>query len=286
MSFSINTNNNALAALETLNNTQQAMTRTQNRVSSGLKVAGAADDASTFAIAQGQRGDIAGFQQVSSSLALGSAVVNVALQGAQSISDTLNLIKAKVVQAQGAATDADAAKIQGDIKSFLTQIDSTVNAASFNGANLISKNAVDDSVLSSLNTVVTAGVAAETADHINVTAQKLDTATLLIAALDVGSVVKAIGAAGDTALGLVNTAIAAVTTSLAALGTSANQLTAQSNFVKSLTDTLTSGVGTLVDADLAAESANLQALQTKQQLGIQALSIANQGPGAILTLFR
>src|SRR5450755_491622 len=98
MSFSVNTNNNALAALETLNLTQQALTKAQGRVSTGLKVAGAADDASTFAIAQGQRGDIAGFQQISGSLAIGSATVNVALQGAQSISDTLNQLKAKIVQ--------------------------------------------------------------------------------------------------------------------------------------------------------------------------------------------
>ena len=93
------------------------------------------------------------------------------------------------------------------------------------------------------------------------------------------------GSAG-TALGLVNAAIAKVSTALSSLGTAANQISTQRDFVKTLTDTLTTGVGTLVDADLAAESANLQALQTKQQLGIQALSIANQGPGAILSLFR
>ncbi len=101
MSFSVNTNSNALAALETLNLTQQSLTPTQKQVSTGLRVASAADDASTFAIAQGQRGDIAGFQSISNSLALGTATVNVALQGAQSISDTLNQIKAKVVQAPG-----------------------------------------------------------------------------------------------------------------------------------------------------------------------------------------
>src|SRR6266853_2997335 len=130
MSFSVNTNTNALAALESLNLTQQALTKTQGRVSSGLKVAGAADDASTFAIAQGQRGDIAGFQQVSNSLALGSATVAVALQGAQSISDTLNLIKAKVVQGQDPTQNATA--IQNDIASFIAQINSTAAAAQFN----------------------------------------------------------------------------------------------------------------------------------------------------------
>jgi len=85
---------------------------------------------------------------------------------------------------------------------------------------------------------------------------------------------------------VVEAAINKVKTALSQLGTAANQIATQTNFVKSLTDSLTGGVGQLVDADLAAESANLQSLQTKQQLGIQALSIANQGPGAVLALFR
>src|SRR5260370_28757048 len=146
MSFSVNTNTNALAALETLSPTQQALTKTQNRVSTGLKVAGAADDASTFAIAQGQRGDIAGFQAISNSLAVGRATVNVALNGAQTISDTLNSIKAKVVQAQDPTQDHIA--IQNDIKAFLAQIDSVAAAAQFNGVNLISATSNAENVLS------------------------------------------------------------------------------------------------------------------------------------------
>ena len=92
--------------------------------------------------------------------------------------------------------------------------------------------------------------------------------------------------ATSSILGVVEAAINKIKTSLSQLGTAANQIATQTNFVKSLTDSLTGGVSQLVDADLAAESANLQSLQTKQQLGIQALSIANQGPGAVLTLFR
>jgi flagellin len=382
MSFSVNTNNNALAALQTLNLTQQAMTKTQGRVSSGLKVAGAADDASTFAIAQGQRGDIAGFQSISNSLALSAATVNVALQGAQTISDTLNQLKAKIVSAQDPTQDHNA--IQNDVTSLIAQIDGTAQAAQFNGVNLISSTATNLTVLSSLNR----SGATVTAATLTVSAQKLDSATLVISGLNianqggqlaVGTVIAAnhdtlavtaagatttfefvssmtqtlttasnvavliggtIGAtvanlntalsqegfnpsfnasgnvnftsaAGDvtavafaggatkfvgstvgsasvaaTAITTVENAINAVKSALSRLGTSANQISTQSNFVKSLTDSLTTGVGQLVDADLAAESANLQSLQTKQQLGIQALSIANQGPGAVLSLFR
>jgi flagellin len=384
VSFSVNTNSNALAALETLNNTQQALTKTQGRVSSGLKVGSAADDASTFAIAQGQRGDIAGFQQVSSSLALGSAVVNVALQGATSISDTLNALKAKIIQ--GLSSSAGSLpSIQNDINSLVSQIDSTGAAAQFNGVNLIqaaSSATTDDKVLSSLNrsgaTLTTASItvasqdltsstlgvsginisdagasltlaasfSASTGNTVSLTTAAGTTtfefvataATSLTASTNVAVVIGAttgttvanlnaalskngfnstfdpqgnlnissgagpitaqaetgvvglsggVGAAQTgSVLAVVETAIGKVQAALSSLGTAANKLSTQADFIKNLTDTLTTGVGQLVDADLAAESANLQALQTKQQLGIQALSIANQGPGAVLTLFR
>ncbi|MDB5411115.1 MAG: flagellin [Rhodospirillales bacterium] len=391
MSFSVNTNSNALSALETLNLTQQSLTKAQNRVSSGLKVAGAADDASTFAIAQGQRGDISGFQQISGSLAIGAATVNVALQGAQSISDTLNSLKAKVIQGLS-SSPSSLASIQNDIKSFIAQIDSTASAAQFNGMNLINDaaagttTAANDAILSSLNRAGTSLTAAS----ITVASQNLSSAALGVRGINIanpaatlalgatytaatgdtisfvsgpatalvtttfefvtdlttslsaagnvpvvlggtngqttaalttalsqhsyaaafdttgdlivtsstgpittatssnGGLATSIGATANSsgALGLVETAIATLQTSLSALGTASNQLATQTNFIKTLTDTLTNGVGQLVDADLAAESANLQSLQTKQSLGIQALSIANQGPGAILTLFR
>ncbi len=379
MTFSVNTNTNALAALQTLSLTQQSLTKTQGRVSSGLKVGSAADDASTFAIAQGQRGDISGFQAISNSLALGSAFVNVALNGAQSISDTLNSIKAKVVQAQDPTQDHTA--IQNDITAFLSQINSVAAAAQFNGVNLINTGSTNQSVLSSLNRT---GSIVSTAT-ITVNAQDLTAAGLSVnglnvantsATLSLGStyapatgqtlaltsggvtttfelvtnLATALSAAGNkavviggttgqstanltaalatngynasfnttgnlvvtagagditaavsgvtgltTALGpattvnaltVVETAINSIKTALSHLGTAANQITTQTNFVKSLTDSLIGGVSQLVDADLAAESASLQSLQTKQSLGIQALSIANQGPGAVLSLFR
>jgi flagellin len=385
VSFSVNTNSNALAALQTLNLTQQSLTKVQGRVSSGLKVAGAADDASTFAIAQGQRGDISGFQQVSASIALGSAVVNVALQGATSISDTLNQLKAKVIQ--GLSSSAGSLpSIQNDINSLIAQIGSTGAAAQFNGVNLIqaaSSATTDDSVLASLNR---SGATLTTAS-ITVASQDLTTSTLGVSGINIsdpgaqltlaasfsaatGNTISLTTAAGVTkfefvatagtsltastniavvigattgqtvanlnaalskngfnstfdpqgnlnisaaapggitaqtitgvvgltggvgpaktagVLATIETAIGKVQAALSSLGTAANKLTTQTNFIKSLTDTLTTGVGQLVDADLAAESANLQSLQTKQQLGIQALSIANQGPGAVLALFR
>src|SRR6266849_8356878 len=192
VSFSVNTNSNALAALQTLNLTQQALTKAQGRISTGLKVAGAADDASTFAIAQGQRGDIAGFQQVSNSLALGSATVAVALNGAQTISDTLNQIKAKVVQAQDPTQDHNA--IQNDITAFINQIDSLAAASQFNGVNLLSGGANSQNVLSSLNRT---GATIATAS-ITVAGQDLTTAGVGVSGINVAAGSVTLNATGST----------------------------------------------------------------------------------------
>src|SRR3954468_4666882 len=123
MAFSVNTNANALAALQTLNFTQRALSSTQAHINSGFKVGGAKDDASTFAIAQGMRGDIGGLRAVGDSLALGEATANVALAAAQSISDKLITLKDKVVQAQSANVDKTA--IQKDVAALKKEIDDT-----------------------------------------------------------------------------------------------------------------------------------------------------------------
>ena len=81
-------------------------------------------------------------------------------------------------------------------------------------------------------------------------------------------------------------AITEVSSKLSKLGTGAKALNSHLNFVSKLQDSIDAGVGNLVDADLAKESAKLQALQTKQQLGIQALAIANQSSSILLGLFR
>src|SRR5215467_4850609 len=229
MSFSVNTNNNALAALETLNLTQQSLTKAQSAVSTGLKVASASDDASTFAIAQGQRGDIAGFQSISNSLALGSATVNVALQGAQTISDTLNQIKAKVVAAQDPTQDHNA--IQNDITSFLNQIDSTAAAAQFNGVNLINAGSTNENVLSSLNR----SGATVTAATITVNAQNLTAAGLAINGLNIAN------ATGKLTVGAAFAPALADTIAVTAGGT-----TTTLEFVTALTDPLTKAGNTAV----------------------------------------
>jgi len=217
MTFSVNTNTNALAALESLNMTQQALTKAQNRVSTGLAVASAADDASTFAIAQGQRGDIAGFQAISSSLSMGTATLNVALQGATTISNTLNELEAKVVQSEDSTQDKNA--IQNDIKSFLSQIDSTASAAQFNGVNLINGGAATtQSILSSLNRSGSNINAA----FISVSVQNLQISALGISGLNVADQAMAVTIGSTFTVPASNSAITVVTTNSA--GTAATSI--------------------------------------------------------------
>src|SRR5690349_21838578 len=150
MGFSVNTNGSALAALRTLNMTSRALNDTQSRINTGFKVNGAKDNASTFAIAQGMRGDIAGLKAVQESLSLGQATTNVALSAAQSISDKLSELKSKVTQGQASNVDRNA--IQNDINAIVQSISDIGAAAQFNGVNLLNNSSASGlSVVSSLN---------------------------------------------------------------------------------------------------------------------------------------
>jgi len=269
---SILTNVGAMAALQSINTTSRSLTQTQNRISTGLRVETAKDDSSTWAIATTMRGDVSGMNAISDNLALSTSTVGVAASAAQSVTDLLNKIKEKVVAANG--TGVDTAKIQSDIDQLVQQVDSVVNAAQFNGTNLVNGGSDVDLLASLDRSGSTVSVST-----ITVTAADLTSATLGIDGIDVTS----------DAAGAVDTIESAITTATAAgasFGSVQNRLDIQSDFIKSLSDALTSGVGSLVDANMEEESARLSALQVQQQLGVQALSIANSTPQSILTLFR
>jgi flagellin len=270
MALSVNTNVGAMVALQQLGKTNASMQKTQLAITTGLRVAGPKDDASSFAIAQNMRGDIAGMSAVKTALANGEATVNVAVEAGQSISDLLTEMKAKVVQANQAGLDsASRTALHNDFNELRNQISTIVSTASFNGTNLISSSASNTSVLSTVD-----------GSTISVSAQKMDVTTLGINASVINT-----SAGAATALTAIDTAITKVSDKLAALGSVAKRIEVQANFTTKLQDILKAGVGNLVDADLAEESAKLQSLQIQQQLGVQALSIANAGPQSILALF-
>jgi flagellin len=226
--------------------------------------------------------DISGFKAISDSLSLGEATVAVASSAAEQIVEELNGIKELIVSAQ--SENVDHTTIQNDIAQRTAQVASIVGAAQFNGANLLATDvdgngATGLSVLSSLDRVGTGAPAASTIDVASVDFQaNLDLSGNLTAITDT--------ATAATALGEIEAFIQTAVDGAAALGAASSRLESQSSFVSKLTDSLTSGVGALVDADLEETSARLQALQVQQQLATQSLSIANQAPQAILSLFR
>ena len=279
---SILTNNSAMVALQTLRGINKNLGQTQSEISTGKSIATAKDNAATWSISKVMESDVSGFKAISDSLGLGKATVGVASAAAEQIVGELNDIKQLIVSAQ--SENVDHAKIQNDIAERTAQIGAIVGAAQFNGANLL-KTDVDGngagtfSVLASLDRV---GTGAPTPGEIVVTSVNFE------ANLDLAGNLTAIANTGDaaTALGEIEGFIQTAVTGAAALGASAKRIDSQSEFVSNLMDAMKSGIGALVDADMEEASARLQALQVQQQLATQSLSIANQGPQNILSLFR
>lgn len=276
---SILTNNSAMVALETLRNINRNLESVQGQISTGKKIANAKDNAGVWAVATVMSSDVASFNAISDSLNLGSSTVGVARAASEKIVETLQEIKTLIVTAQG--ENVDRAKIQTDIDAKVKAIEGYVAAAQFNGLNLIDGSSSDAvKVLSSLDRDADGAV---TASHIEVERVDLSTDGDLADLLDI-DVSDTDGAeeALETIEELLQTAIDAA----ASFGSAQKSITGQAEFVKTLVDAMNSGIGSLVDADMEAASARLQALQVQQQLGVQALSIANQTPQALLSLFR
>ncbi|MBL8771313.1 MAG: flagellin [Phenylobacterium sp.] len=272
MPNSVNTNLGALVALQNLNATNAELATTQTRINTGKKVASAKDNGAIFAIAQNQRATSNALNSVISSLERNQSAVEVAISAGETISDVLLQLKEKALAARDSGLDtASRTALNDEFKSLLGQITKAVVNADFNGANLIKQ----------AGTTVKAIANADATSVITVQAQTLTLTALSINASTLGTT-----AAASLAIAAVNAAITEVSSKLSSLGTGAKALNSHLNFVKKLQDTIDVGVGNLVDADLAKESAKLQALQTKQQLGVQALSIANQSSTILLGLFR
>ncbi|MEM1104258.1 MAG: flagellin [Pseudomonadota bacterium] len=270
----VNTNPGALIALQNLNATNRDLEIVQNRLNTGLEVASAKDDGAIFAIAQNQRADVASLKVVGQSLDRAVSAVDVALAAGEAVSDLLVELKEKALAASDSSLDASSrAAYAQDFAALRDQITQVISNAEFNGINLLDNSTAGIVALASADGQSTITVADEdfrlSGSIITITAgSTIGTQTLASAAIT----------ALETSLNNVNQA-------LARLGTGSKTLEIQSTFNVKVSDALVEGIGNLVDADLARESANLQALQVKQQLGVQALGIANQAPQTILALF-
>ena len=317
---SLLTNTSAMTALQNLSNTQKNLTQTQSQISSGLAVANASDNAAYWSIATSMKSDVSALGAVTNALNLGASVLNTATSAMNSVETILKQMKADIVTAQTSGTNAT--QVQSDITAQQQSLISVMGSASFNGVNLLDGSTPSTSIVDSFSrnaagttstgmlTVSTTGIALGGS---GTSGGLLGTA---IGALSVGST----GTSGSTGLAAdnstttgtydgssilgfkltsstapsdltalasaIDTAITNVTAGAAQLGQYSTTVNNQLSFTSSLSDAITSGVGSLVDADMNVASTRLQALQTQQQLGIQALSIANQNSQLILKLFQ
>ena len=271
---SVNTNVSASIALQNLNSTNRDLATVQNRLNTGLKVADARDNGAVFAIAQGLRADVGAFNAISDSFDRASSALDVAVSAGSAVSDLLVELRTLALSANDASLDsASRTSLNEDFVSLRDQITSIVTNADFNGVNLIDGTTANIQILTDVNA----------SSQITVSGENLSLGGSIItlaASADISTQAEA-----STAIATLDTNIASVNNALARLGTDSRRLELQNTFVTQLVDTLEAGIGNLVDADLAEESARLQSLQVKQQLGAQALSIANQSPQIVLSLF-
>jgi flagellin len=273
--ISVNTNSGAMVAMQTMNKTDSEMSKSQNAISTGLKVASAKDNGALFAIANKMRSDVTAYDRVRESTDRAASILDTGIAAGESIMELLNEMKGKALAASQAGLSAGTqSALAADFAQLRDQITSIGANASFDGANMIGATPASAIALGDAaggNTITVAGASLA-----------LGGATITVTGT---SVLTSAGAA-TTALGLVNASIDLLGTQLATWGAGAKRLEVHKTFVSKLQDALTNGIGSIADADLAKESAKLQALQTKQQLGIQALSIANSSSQSALSLFR
>lgn len=274
MAFSVNTNASALSALLNLNITTRQLETTQTHINTGLKISSAKDNAAIFSIAQKLRADLRGYNAVKQSLDRSISTTDIALAAAGAISDLLIEMKEKAVAAADAGLDATSrVALNEDFAALRDQITIIVSNAQFNGTNLIDNGT--DAVVAITNPNASQTI---TIAHQNLTLGGGNIAITSTQTITSQSLASA-------AVGSISTSLTAVSAVLTKLGAGGKSLESQRVFADKISNTIEIGIGNLVDADLAKESANLQSLQVKQQLGIQALSIANQAPQSILSLF-
>ena len=299
---SLLTNSTAMTALQTLRSVSSQLSTTQTRISTGQRVSTASDNAAYWSIATSMRADNAALSAVSDSLGLSAATVDTEYTALTSVvgDTTGGLVKLQSLLVEAKTAGIDRAKIQADITQIQQQMKSTASAATFNGVNWLSTTSATPTTVDLVSsysrvgsTPTTGSITLTTANYAlysSSTTGILDTVSggASVDSLDITSLTDkpTDQATLDTYISQVTAAINSVASAAANLGAVKNRISTNTDFVKTLMDSVDRGVGQLVDADMNAESTRLQALQTQQQLGVQALSIANQNSQSILALFK
>ncbi|MBP7240718.1 flagellin [Amaricoccus sp.] len=270
---SILTNSSSLVALQTLKSINSNLGKVQNEISTGLKIATAKDNSSTWAIAATMTSDVGAYKKMSESLTAASETIGVARNAAEQMVDTLKLVQAKVVEAK--KPGADLAKLQADVDTYTATMQSIGASAQVNGINMVDNTTTQNFTVSLTRASAgSVGLEVLAVDGVDLVTDAAADVTLVADATD------------ESDLDAVETQLQAAIDAAAAFGAAQARIDAQNSFLGKQMDAIKNASGAMIDADMEEASARLTALQTQQQLGIQSLSIANQAPQSILSLFR
>jgi flagellin len=280
---SINTNIAASIALESLNSTATQLQSVQKQISTGYRVADATDDGAAFAVAQRVRSDVGALTSANQQLGNAQGLLSTTLTGLTDVSNTLNSARDVLVKlADSSTTGSERTQYIAQYKSLVANVKSDLADASYNGRTLIGNiggasatavNVVRNENGATYNIATFSGSAL--VGSISFTSTQLQGASTVAALIGTS-------ASAATFINQINS----VGSELSAYGSATNYVTNQVTYNSDKIDALNNGLGALIDANLAQESAQLTSLQIKQQLGTQALSIANQAPSSLLSLFR
>ncbi len=295
---SVNTNTGAMIALDSLDETNQALAVTQKQVSTGFRVADASDDGAAFAIATTVRSTVGALNSANQQLGASQGLLSTTNSALTNIATTMGSMRDTLVKlADSSLSVSERTQDQAQYTSLANQVQSYIQDAAYNGQTLIGNITGSTGSFGSVNiarneagasyTIATAGGSeiynSLISGSLAGTSATPMTATSAKAALVVGTNTDG-GAAGTP--GLFIRTLNVVETSLNTVGTEINYVNNQVSYNNNKIDALNTGLGSMVDADLAKELAQLTALQIRQQLGTQALSLANQAPQSLLSLFK
>lgn len=260
--------------LLTLSRTSNLIEQTQSRLSTGLKVSSALDDAAAFFAARGLTNRASDLSALKDNIDQGISTIEAAINGIEAITELIEQAKGLAITAKATGDTNERSSLAVQFDALLSQIDSLSNDASFGGTNLLQASP----------------------DNLTVAFNEDGSSSLTISGIDTSTATSGLNVAGATnsflgdtdinnAITSVNVALTTLRSNAATLGSNATVLQTRLNFTEDLVNTLVAGAGKLTLADLNEESANLLALQTRQQLGINSLSLAAQSERSILALF-
>lgn len=282
---SVNTNIGAMIALESLNKTNGELAASQKQVSTGYRVADATDDGAAFAVAQSVRSTVGALTSANQQLGNVQGLLDTTQSALTDIQNTMASMRDVLVKLSDGNTQGnDRSNYIQQYNTYLQNVQTFIQDATYNGKTLIG------------NLTGSNGSFSRVAVARNEVGGSYGIATFggsaLYGSINFGTTITGTLAGAGTVSALI-TATGTFINQMNAVGKALNQIGASINYVANQIsynsdkiDALNEGLGSLVDADLAQESAQLQSLQIRQQLGTQALSLANQAPQTLLALFK